>query len=97
MINKIILKAISAVLALGVANVEAAASTQMDEMMGHIQGQEKCYGVAKAGHNDCGTAQHNCAGEAKKDGAKEDWVLMPNGLCKKIVGASSHADKEASS
>jgi len=25
-------------------------------------GQEKCYGIAKAGQNDCGTAKHACAG-----------------------------------
>ncbi len=29
---------------------------------------EKCYGVVKAGKNDCRTAAHSCAGQAAKDG-----------------------------
>ena len=31
---------------------------------------EKCYGVAKAGKNDCQTAASSCAGTSKKDAAK---------------------------
>jgi len=26
-----------------------------------LRGHEKCYGVSKAGKNDCGTAAHDCA------------------------------------
>jgi len=39
------------------------------------EGFEKCVGVVKAGKNDCGTSQHGCAGQAKKDGDKEEWVV----------------------
>jgi uncharacterized membrane protein len=39
--------------------------------------------------NDCGTANHNCAGEAKADAAKNEWVHVPTGLCKKIIGGST--------
>ena len=35
----------------------------------------KCYGVAKAGKNDCGnkSGTHSCAGLAKKDYDKGEW------------------------
>jgi uncharacterized membrane protein len=51
---------------------------------------EKCYGVVKAGKNDCSDSKglHSCAGEAKTDGAKTEWVLLPKGTCDKIVGGS---------
>lgn len=47
---------------------------------------EKCMGVVKAGKNDCETSKHSCAGEAKTDGDKEEWVYVPKGTCEKIVG-----------
>ena len=49
---------------------------------------EKCYGVAKAGKNDCQTASSACAGQSKKDGQKDAWISVPKGSCEKIVGAS---------
>lgn len=51
------------------------------------EGFEKCAGVVKAGKNDCGTSKHSCAGQAKNDGDKEEWVYLPKGTCDKIVGA----------
>ena len=52
--------------------------------------KEKCYGVVKAGHNDCGNAQgtHSCAGQAKVDGDWGEWVYLPKGTCEKLVGGS---------
>ena len=47
---------------------------------------EKCAGIAKAGKNDCGTAGHSCAGQAKTDGGADEWVYVPKGTCEKIVG-----------
>ena len=49
-------------------------------------GMEKCTGVAAAGKNDCGTSQHACAGMAKADGDKEEWVYVPTGTCEKLAG-----------
>lgn len=51
---------------------------------------EKCYGVVKAGKNDCATAKatHSCAGSAKVDGGKDEWILLPKGDCERIVGGS---------
>lgn len=53
--------------------------------------KEKCYGVSKAGQNDCQTASSSCAGTAKKDAQKDAWIYVPAGLCGKIVGSASKA------
>ena len=49
---------------------------------------EKCYGIAKAGKNDCQTSTSACAGTAKKDGQKDAWLYVPKGTCEKIVGGA---------
>ena len=54
---------------------------------------EKCYGVVKAGKNDCQTAASACAGTATKDGQKDAWLYVPKGTCEKIVGASLKSGK----
>lgn len=50
--------------------------------------KEKCYGVVKAGKNDCATKTTSCAGSAKADGQKDAFIAMPKGLCEKLVGSS---------
>ena len=50
---------------------------------------EKCYGIAKAGMNDCQTATHSCAGTSTKDKDPQSWIYVPAGSCEKIVGAST--------
>ena len=55
----------------------------------HAQGNmEKCFGVAKAGKNDCQTDHSSCAGTSKADGQKDAWLSVPKGACEKIVGGS---------
>jgi uncharacterized membrane protein len=54
---------------------------------------EKCYGVAKAGKNDCAGAAHACAGQSKADGAANEWVKLPKGTCERLVGGSLTAKK----
>jgi uncharacterized membrane protein len=49
---------------------------------------EKCYGVAKAGKNDCAGAAHACQGQGKKDADAKEWVKLPKGTCERIVGGS---------
>lgn len=49
---------------------------------------EKCYGIAKAGKNDCQTATHSCAGTATADAQPDSWIYVPKGTCDKIAGAS---------
>ena len=48
---------------------------------------EKCYGVAKAGKNDCATASHACAGHSSAASGKE-WIKVPAGTCERLVGGS---------
>lgn len=50
---------------------------------------EKCYGVAKAGRNDCQTATSSCAGTSRTDGRKDAFILVPAGTCEKLVGGST--------
>jgi uncharacterized membrane protein len=54
----------------------------------------KCFGVAKAGKNDCATATHGCAGAAKKDNDPTEWVTMPRDACEK-AGGKPGPDKPA--
>jgi uncharacterized membrane protein len=49
---------------------------------------EKCYGVAKAGKNDCQTATSSCAGTSKRDMQIDAFIAVPAGTCAKIVGGS---------
>ena len=49
---------------------------------------EKCYGVAKAGKNDCETMNSSCAGTARRSGQGDAWVYLPKGSCDKVVGGS---------
>ena len=50
---------------------------------------EHCYGVAKAGKNDCAAAGHACAGQSSKDMDKASWVAVPAGVCAKLAGGST--------
>jgi uncharacterized membrane protein len=49
---------------------------------------EKCYGIAKAGKNDCQTANSSCAGTSKRDAQADAWIYVPVGSCTKVVGGS---------
>lgn len=50
---------------------------------------EKCYGIAKAGKNDCAsTGNNSCGGTSKRDGDKKAWVFVPEGYCDRIVGGT---------
>jgi uncharacterized membrane protein len=46
---------------------------------------EKCYGVAKAGKNDCAAGPGtSCAGTSTRDYQGNAWKLVPEGTCAKI-------------
>ncbi len=53
--------------------------------------KEKCFGVAKAGQNDCGTASHSCAGMSKKDMDAGEWKYVAKGSCEKMGGKLTDA------
>ena len=50
---------------------------------------EKCYGIAKAGTNDCQTANSSCAGTSHRDNQGDAWIYLPAGSCEKVVGGST--------
>jgi uncharacterized membrane protein len=53
---------------------------------------EKCYGIAKAGKNDCAsTGNNSCAGTSKANADPKAWVFVPEGYCDRIVNASKAA------
>lgn len=53
-------------------------------------GKEKCYGISKAGQNDCGNlaGTHSCAAQSTKDYYIGDWKLVEEGTCKSLGGYS---------
>ncbi|MCC6194060.1 MAG: DUF2282 domain-containing protein [Burkholderiales bacterium] len=72
--------AVTGIVALGLAGFAAAQPVQQKA------GTEKCYGVAKAGQNDCGTAKHACAGMSKMDNDPTEWKYVAKGTCDKMGG-----------
>jgi len=75
----VVSSALASVLALGLVSAAAAADAPA---------KEKCYGVAKAGQNDCAnlSGSHTCAGQAKADKGVDEWVYVKAGTCKKMGG-----------
>jgi uncharacterized membrane protein len=80
--SKLVHSAVAAILALATSQVHAQASDSKEP-------KEKCYGIAKAGQNDCGTARHSCAGKAARDNAPDEWKYVPKGTCEKMGGKTS--------
>ncbi len=93
--SKLILSsAIAGLVALGTVSGAAMAQEKKAE-------KEKCFGIAKKAANDCGTAAHSCAGQAKADNVAEEWKFVAKGSCEKMGGnlkvaaAAPAADKAA--
>ncbi|CDG84744.1 BufA1 family periplasmic bufferin-type metallophore [Janthinobacterium agaricidamnosum] len=55
--------------------------------------KDKCFGVAKAGQNDCATANgsHSCAGQSKVDMSPKEWKYVAKGTCEKVGGSLTPA------
>jgi uncharacterized membrane protein len=56
-------------------------------------GSEKCYGIAKAGKNDCAAGAHSCAGQSTAARDKNSFVYLPVGACAKIAGGTTAPGK----
>ncbi len=84
----IVSSAFASVLALGLLNTASAADAA---------GKEKCYGIAKAGQNDCAnlSGTHSCAGQAKADKSPDDWKYVAKGTCQKLGGKTADEAKPA--
>ena len=87
--NKLLQSAVAGVLALGMAEAADAQDVQGGT-------KEKCYGVAKAGQNDCGTARHSCAGKSSKDNAPDEWKYVPTGTCAQMGGKTTAGGADTS-
>jgi len=52
------------------------------------KGKEKCFGIAKAGQNDCAnlSGSHSCAGQSKAEAGVDEWKYVAKGTCKDMKG-----------
>ena len=84
--NLLIASAVAAALAL-----PAVAAAQAGPTPAPSYAAEKCFGIAKAGANDCAsmTGTHSCAGMSKVDADPNEWVYVPAGYCSRIVGGQA--------
>ncbi len=78
--QKMLSMAIGSLLAIGLVGNAQAADKKVE--------MEKCFGVAKAGMNDCASnkSAHSCAGQGTKNNDPQDFVAVPKGTCDKIAG-----------
>ncbi|MCX7172881.1 MAG: DUF2282 domain-containing protein [Proteobacteria bacterium] len=79
--NTLIKSAIAGLFAIGVV-------TSIGTVQAAEEAKEKCYGVAKAGQNDCSGAnsKHSCAGQSQTDKDPNDWKYVAKGSCEKMGG-----------
>ncbi|HUX24244.1 MAG TPA: DUF2282 domain-containing protein [Burkholderiales bacterium] len=84
--NNLIQSAVASMLAFGIVAASGSA-------MAADKNMEKCFGIAKAGKNDCSSnkSAHACAGQATKNNDPMDFVAVPKGTCDKIAGGSLQA------
>jgi uncharacterized membrane protein len=76
--------AFAASLALGLAAGAAHAADAKPAM-------EKCYGIARAGQNDCAAGPGtSCAGTQKSDYQGNSWKLVKAGTCTTIMTPKGH-------
>jgi uncharacterized membrane protein len=87
-LKTITLSALFGAAAMAVASTSAFAGDMKDTKAMDKPAMEHCYGVAKAGKNDCAAAGHACAGQSSKDMDKASWVAVPAGVCAKLAGGS---------
>ena len=78
--------ALASVLALGLLGAVSAADAA---------GKEKCFGIAKAGQNDCAnlSGTHSCSGQSKADAGIDEWKYVEAGTCAKLGGKSAEEAK----
>jgi uncharacterized membrane protein len=81
--NVLLGSAVGAALSVALATIAQAAPAAPPAFK-----SEKCYGVAKAGKNDCQTSATSCAGTSRKDGQADAWIYVPSGTCERLVGGS---------
>jgi uncharacterized membrane protein len=75
--------AIAGLLALGITTTVSA------QPVPEQKGKDKCYGIAKAGQNDCAAGKHACAGQSTVDNDPVSWKYVARGTCEKIGGKTT--------
>ncbi len=83
-LDKIVKSAITGLIVLS----SATALINSTQVVAADQQMEKCYGIVKAGMNDCQTATQGCASSATKDRQPDAFIFLPKGICSRIVGGS---------
>jgi len=76
--------AAASILASLIGGAALISSAHADDMS--MPKMEKCFGVAKAGSNDCASKTHSCKAMGKTDRDKTDFVELPAGTCAKLAG-----------
>jgi len=76
--------ALVSLIAFGTMNAQTAYAEDKADM-------EKCYGVVKAGKNDCKTMSNACAGHSTADAQPDAFIALPKGTCDRIAGGSLEA------
>jgi len=74
------------------ASLAMAAMVPATSQAGPVEqptGSEKCYGIAKAGKNDCAAGAHSCAGQGTMNMDRSSFVYLPVGACGKIARGST--------
>lgn len=61
-----------------------------------VDGQEKCFGIVKAGKNDCQGKANACSGHTLTDNEADAWLYVPTGSCDRVIGGSLFAGKGGS-
>ena len=58
--------------------------------------KEKCFGIAKAGQNDCAnlSGSHSCAGQSKADMDPGEWKYVAKGTCRDMKGMTADEAKK---
>jgi len=82
------MKTKTALLSTAIGSLLAFGMTAMSAQAAEDANTEKCYGIAKAGKNDCAGAAHSCAGQSKAEANGKEWIKLPKGTCERIVGGS---------
>ena len=77
------------------ATAAAVMSMSMLAVPAAAQEKEKCFGIAKAGQNDCASTSgsHSCAGQSKVDMDKSEWKYVAKGTCKTMKGLTAEEAK----
>ena len=71
-----------AVTAFAFAAITAGAAMAQDKGASIKGEKERCYGVSKAGQNDCAAGPGTtCAGTSKADYQANAWKYVPKGTC----------------